>query len=66
LGTVIESGVTQGMPSMESGKQVAETILTLAPETNGETAVKSWGGLEQRTGLNLQHQPFQGSTSNIL
>jgi nitrate reductase / nitrite oxidoreductase, alpha subunit len=34
---------------------VAETILMLAPETNGETAVKSWGVLEKRTGLSLRH-----------
>ena len=27
----------------------------LAPETNGETAVKAWVGLEKRTGLSLQH-----------
>ena len=55
LGTVTESGVTQGMPSMATAKQAAETILMLAPETNGETAVKSWVGLERKTGLDLQH-----------
>ncbi|UCF93476.1 MAG: nitrate reductase subunit alpha [Desulfobacterales bacterium] len=55
LGTVTFNGITKGMPSMETGKQVAETILTLAPETNGATAVKSWVGLEQKTGLNLRH-----------
>ena len=55
LGIVTQPGITQGMPSLESGKQVAETILTLAPETNGETAVKSWENLEKRTGLSLRH-----------
>ncbi|OPL16476.1 MAG: nitrate reductase [delta proteobacterium ML8_D] len=55
LGTVVESGTSQGMPSLESAKQVAEAILTLAPETNGETAVKSWQGLEKKTGLRLRH-----------
>jgi nitrate reductase alpha subunit len=55
LGTVTEAGVSQGRPSLESGKQAAETILMLAPETNGETAVKSWGVLEKRTGLALRH-----------
>ncbi|MFO7687769.1 MAG: nitrate reductase subunit alpha [Desulfobacterales bacterium] len=55
LGTVSEDGVSQGMPSMQTAKQVAETILMLAPETNGETAVKSWVGLERKTGLSLQH-----------
>ena len=35
--------------SLETGKQVAETILALAPETNGATAVKSWKKLEEKT-----------------
>ncbi|MFZ1199560.1 MAG: nitrate reductase subunit alpha [Desulfobacterales bacterium] len=55
LGTVAESGVSYGMPSMVTAKQAAEVILMLAPETNGETAVKSWTGLERRTGLDLKH-----------
>ena len=55
LGTVAEPGVSQGMPSLETGKQVAEAILVLAPETNGEVALKSWGPLEKRTGLSLTH-----------
>ena len=55
LGTVAESGISQGMPSMATAKQAAEIILMLAPETNGETAVKSWVGLERKTGLDLQH-----------
>ena len=55
LGVVTEKGVANGMSSMETAKQVAETILMLAPETNGETAVKSWKGLERRTGLRLKH-----------
>jgi nitrate reductase alpha subunit len=55
LGVVGRPGISQGMPSLETGKQVAETILTLAPETNGETAVKSWENLEKKTGLQLRH-----------
>ncbi|MEJ2640111.1 MAG: nitrate reductase subunit alpha, partial [Desulfosarcinaceae bacterium] len=55
LGEVSEPGLSQGLPRMETGRQVAETILALAPETNGETAVKSWGSLEKRTGLALRH-----------
>jgi nitrate reductase alpha subunit len=54
LGTVAE-GLGKGQPIMETGKQAAETILMLAPETNGQTAVKSWGVLEKRTGLALRH-----------
>jgi nitrate reductase alpha subunit len=55
LGTVSEKGISNGMPSLETGKQVAETILALAPETNGATAVKSWKELEEKTGLTLTH-----------
>ncbi len=55
LGVVTEPGLSQGMPQLETGKQVAEVILNLAPETNGATAVKSWESLEKRTGLALKH-----------
>jgi nitrate reductase alpha subunit len=55
LGTVSEPGVSQGLPSLEAGKQAAEAILMLAPETNGEVALKSWEPLEKRTGLSLTH-----------
>lgn len=55
LGKVAEPGVSQGMPLLETDRQVAETILTLAPETNGATAVKSWAPLEKKTGLKLRH-----------
>ncbi len=54
LGTV-EHGIAQGRPRLFSGRDVASAILTLAPETNGQTAVKAWSGLEQRSGLRLSH-----------
>ena len=62
LGTVRAEGVSHGMPLLDTGKQVAEAILALAPETNGKTAVKSWKGLEARTGLELAHlsRPREG------
>jgi nitrate reductase alpha subunit len=55
LGTVSIPGVTHGMPELGSAKQVAEAILALAPETNGNTALKSWESLERMTGLSLKH-----------
>jgi nitrate reductase alpha subunit len=55
LGAVTEAGVSQGMPALDSSKQVAEAILALAPETNGYTAMKSWQQLEKKTGLHLSH-----------
>ena len=36
------SGVNQGRPKIETAIDAAEVILTLAPETNGQVAVKAW------------------------
>ena len=55
LGKVTEPGISRGQPPLETDRQVAETILALAPETNGDTAVKSWTSLEKKTGLKLSH-----------
>ena len=55
LGTVTAPGKTHGMPSLATGRKAAEAILRLAPETNGETAFKSWAGVEKKTGLSLSH-----------
>ncbi|MEW6665992.1 MAG: nitrate reductase subunit alpha [Thermodesulfobacteriota bacterium] len=55
LGPVREPGITRGMPELQTGRQAAEAILTLSPETNGAVAVKAWEGLEKRTGLSLTH-----------
>jgi nitrate reductase alpha subunit len=54
LGVVSTAGVGQGQPALETSLQVAEAILALAPETNGETAYKSWEVLEARTGQPLR------------
>ena len=55
LGTVTAPGKSYGMPLLTTGKQAAQAILKLAPETNGETAFKSWAGVEKKTGLSLTH-----------
>ena len=55
LGTVKSPGLTLGMPDLDTSQQVAEAILTLAPETNGNVAVKAWGIVEKSSGLNLRH-----------
>ncbi len=54
-GVVTEEGPTQGMPRIESDVDATEVILMLAPETNGEVAVKAWGALGKATGLDHQH-----------
>jgi nitrate reductase alpha subunit len=53
--TVTEEGVSKGLPRIETDIDAAETILTLAPETNGEVAVKAWEALTKATGRNHSH-----------
>jgi nitrate reductase alpha subunit len=52
---VTEPGVTQGMPRIETDIDAAEVILMLAPETNGEVAVKAWDALSKITGRVHNH-----------
>ena len=54
-GAVLEDGVSKGMPRIESDIDAAEVILMLAPETNGEVAVKAWGALSKATGRDHTH-----------
>ncbi len=48
-------GETRGLPRIETDIQAAETILALAPETNGEVAMKAWEALSETTGLSHTH-----------
>ncbi len=52
---VTEPGISQGQPKIETAINACEVILSLAPETNGHVAVKSWGALEKLTGLEHKH-----------
>jgi len=54
-GEVLEPGATQGLPRIDSDIDACETILTFAPETNGEVAVKAWHALEKQTGRGHTH-----------
>ncbi|KXF74829.1 nitrate reductase [Paramesorhizobium deserti] len=54
-GTVLEEGPAKGLARIETDIDAAEVILTLAPETNGEVAVRSWEALSQRTGRDHAH-----------
>ena len=54
-GVVTEEGVTKGLPKIESDIDAAEVILSLAPETNGEVAVKAWEALTKNTGREHAH-----------
>ncbi|MGD9502241.1 MAG: nitrate reductase subunit alpha [Methyloceanibacter sp.] len=51
----VEEGPTEGLPQIISDIDAAEVILTLAPETNGEVAVKAWEALSKTTGRNHAH-----------
>ncbi len=54
-GAVLEDGQTQGLARIETDIDACETILMLAPETNGEVAVKAWEALEKQTGRAHAH-----------
>lgn len=54
-GHVLEEGATEGLPRIETDIDACETILMLAPETNGEVAVKAWEALEKQTGREHAH-----------
>jgi nitrate reductase alpha subunit len=52
---VAEDGPTKGRPRIETDIDAAEVILSLAPETNGEVAVKAWAALGKATGRDHRH-----------
>ncbi len=54
-GTVREEGVSKGQPKINSAIDAAEVILMLAPETNGQVAVKAWKALSKITGIDHTH-----------
>jgi nitrate reductase alpha subunit len=53
--TVSEDGTTKGLPRIETDIDAAEVVLALAPETNGEVAVKAWAALSEITGRDHTH-----------
>ncbi len=55
LNGVHRSGPAKGQPKIETDIDAAEVILMLAPETNGEVAVKAWAALEKFTGREHTH-----------
>ncbi len=52
---VTEEGITKGMPQLVTDLHAIETVLTLAPETNGKVAVKAWQALGKNTGREHAH-----------
>ncbi len=49
------NGEKNGLAKIETDIDATEVILTLAPETNGEVAVKAWEALGAITGLDHTH-----------
>ena len=54
-GEVTEEGATKGLARIDTDIDATEVILSLAPETNGEVAVKAWEALSKTTGLEHAH-----------
>jgi nitrate reductase alpha subunit len=50
-----EDSIRDGRPKIETDIEAIETILSLAPETNGEVAVKAWETLSKNTGIDHKH-----------
>ena len=53
--TVTEDNVAYGRPRINTAVDAAETVLMLAPETNGHVAVKAWADLSSNTGRDHTH-----------
>ena len=54
-GRVTAKGETEGMPRIGSAIDASEVIMSLAPETNGNVAVKAWDSLTKQTGREHAH-----------
>ncbi len=54
-GVVTDEGPTKGLARMTTAVEAAEAVLMMAPETNGEVAVRSWEALGKTTGLEHAH-----------
>jgi len=52
---VLEEGISQGRPQIDTAIDACEVILSLAPETNGHVAVKAWEALSKFTGRDHSH-----------
>lgn len=54
-GIVTEDGPTKGLARIDTDIDASEVILALAPETNGDVAVKAWDALSRITGRDHTH-----------
>ena len=54
-GAVLDEGVSEGRASIHDVVDACEAVLMMAPETNGEVAVKAWAALSKQTGRDHTH-----------
>ncbi len=54
-GLVGDAGISAGRPQIVTDIDAAETIMMLAPETNGHVAGKAWAALSKKTGRDHSH-----------
>ncbi len=54
-GVHLDEGVNKGMAKLDTAIDACEMVLMLAPETNGEVAVKAWEKLGEATGREHAH-----------
>lgn len=52
---VRKEGIAHGLPQLDTAVHACEMILQLAPETNGEVAVRAWQALSRSTGREHAH-----------
>lgn len=50
-----DEGANKDRPRLDSAIDACEMILSLAPETNGQVAVKAWSALSAITGIDHSH-----------
>src|SRR5690606_23570683 len=55
LNRTVDAGPAKGRPRLDTDIDASETILMLAPETNGEVAVRAWEALSASTGRAHRH-----------
>jgi nitrate reductase alpha subunit len=55
LNGITAAGPAKGLPRIDTDIDATEVILSLAPETNGEVAVRAWQSLGQATGRDHTH-----------
>ncbi|MBE1237381.1 nitrate reductase subunit alpha [Phaeovibrio sulfidiphilus] len=54
-GVCADEGVSCGLPKIETDIDATEVVLSLAPETNGQVALKAWEALGVFTGRDHTH-----------